>query len=68
MNYVIYLFLNKLTHTVAFNKCLVRDWVGVPTILTAFIPWIFQSLQTHTTKEWQVKLGHTTSFHIPSYS
>jgi hypothetical protein len=61
-------FLNKLAQTVAFLKCLVRDWFGVSTNLTAFIKWIFQSLQAHAAKEWHLKLGHTASFHIPSYS
>jgi len=28
----------------------------------------FYSLQAHAAKEWHPKLGHTVSFHIPSYS
>ena len=58
----------KLAQTVAFMKFLVRDCVGLPTTLIAFIQWILQSLQAHAAKECHLKLGHTASFHIPSYS
>jgi len=44
-------FLNKLSQTVGFIKFLFRDFVAVPNILTAFIPWIFQPIQTHAAKE-----------------